>query len=389
MNTFIKIKHLPLSIPFMGLALLFLTACGSGKSQEGETAADDTDSGITELSAEQITANELELGQPLQYEFSRIVTASGYLEPLPQNRHTLTTVMGGTIRDLHLLPGDRVQRGALLFRIHNPDLLQIQEDYLTASAALKYLQDDYERQKMLASGNISAQKVFLKAESDFLATKARVQALEAKLDMLHINRESLQEGKMLSSVAVTAPISGFITRVDGSNGRFVQPDSRILEIVETSPLLLSLQVFEKDIAHVREGQHVTFRIPEVTGEIFEATVQKTGKSLDDNRTVNIHALFTPAAALRLIPGMFVSADIITESFTAMALPLGAVISGEDHSFVLVKTNPEQGSPAGGWKLAKITVTTGYQDEKMVEIKPGGNLKLSDQVVVSGAFSVAN
>lgn len=348
----------------------------------------DAEVGITELTASQIEANELELGEPVEYGFARIVPASGYLEALPQNWHTIHVSIGGTIRDLHLLPGDRVQQGTLLFRIWNPDLLQIQEDYLTASASLKFLEDDYERQKMLATENVAAKKVFLKAESDFLATRARVLALEARLAQVHIDREHLREGNIVSSVAITSPISGFVAKVDGNNGKFVNPETPIMEIVETSPLLLSLQVFEKDIAHVKEGQVVRFRIPEVTAEVFEAKVAKTGKTLDENRTVNIHALVTPDPGLGLLPGMFVKAGIITENFTAMALPPQAIISGDDFSFVLVKTNTGQDAPGEGWKLKKVAVVTGYQDENMVEIMPGSKLALTDKVIVSGAFSVA-
>ncbi len=388
MQTLTTIVRRNLAVSIAGLVLLVASGCSSENKSGNEKEKNDAEPGISELTADQIAANELELGEPTAYAFSRVVTASGYLEALPQNRHSISAPMGGTIRELILLPGDRVQRGAILFRIWNPELLQIQEDYLTASSMLKFQQDDYERQKKLASENISAQKVFLKAESEYLGTQARVFALEARLALLHIDKEQLREGRIVSSVAVTAPISGFVARVEANNGKFVNPESPVMEIVETSPLMLSLQVFEKDIAHVREGQVVRFRIPEVTGEVFEAKVAKTGKTLDENRTVNIHAMYTPAAGLRLVPGMFVKAEIITESFTAMALPPGAIVSGDDFSFVLVKTNVDQASPGDGWKLKKVAVVKGYQDEKMVEILPGSKLALTDKVVVSGAFSVA-
>jgi cobalt-zinc-cadmium efflux system membrane fusion protein len=216
-------------------------------------------------------------------------------------------------------------------------------------------------------------------------TAARVQALENRLTLLHIDKEQLKNGRMVSSVAVTAPISGFVTRVDAGNGQYASPDTKILEIVETSPLLISLQVFEKDILHVREGQVVRFRVPEATPGILEARITKTGKVLNENRMVNVHAVFKPGSELRLLPGMFVKASIITQSFQAMALPQEAIIPGDGFSYVLVKTNPGQDS----WVLEKAKVTTGYQDQKMTEILPESKLSLSDNVVVGGAFSMAH
>jgi len=361
------------------------TGCGSGKKTGPSAEGGEHESSVIRLTPEQVEANGLVLGKPQEYLFSRDVTASGYLEALPRNYHTISVVLGGTISELNLLPGDRISRGQFLFRISNLELLQIQEDYLTSTALLALHQDEYERQKLLASENVTAQKVFVKAESELKTTAARVQALENRLTLLHIDKEQLKNGRMVSSVAVTAPISGFVTRVDAGNGQYASPDTKILEIVETSPLLISLQVFEKDILHVREGQVVRFRVPEATPGILEARITKTGKVLNENRMVNVHAVFKPGSELRLLPGMFVKASIITQSFQAMALPQEAIIPGDGFSYVLVKTNPGQDS----WVLEKAKVTTGYQDQKMTEILPESKLSLSDNVVVGGAFSMAH
>ncbi|HOS01346.1 MAG TPA: efflux RND transporter periplasmic adaptor subunit [Prolixibacteraceae bacterium] len=367
------------------LGLMVATGCGSGKKTGPSAEGGEHESSVIRLTPEQVEANGLVLGKPQEYLFSRDVTASGYLEALPRNYHTISVVLGGTISELNLLPGDRISRGQFLFRISNPELLQIQEDYLTSTALLALHQDEYERQKLLASENVTAQKVFVKAESELKTTAARVQALENRLTLLHIDKEQLKNGRMVSSVAVTAPISGFVTRVDAGNGQYASPDTKILEIVETSPLLISLQVFEKDILHVREGQVVRFRVPEATPGILEARITKTGKVLNENRMVNVHAVFKPGSELRLLPGMFVKASIITQSFQAMALPQEAIIPGDGFSYVLVKTNPGQDS----WVLEKAKVTTGYQDQKMTEILPESKLSLSDNVVVGGAFSMAH
>ncbi|HOS90009.1 MAG TPA: efflux RND transporter periplasmic adaptor subunit [Prolixibacteraceae bacterium] len=367
------------------LGLMVATGCGSGKKTGPSAEGGEHESSVIRLTPEQVEANGLVLGKPQEYLFSRDVTASGYLEALPRNYHAISVVLGGTISELNLLPGDRISRGQFLFRISNLELLQIQEDYLTSTALLALHQDEYERQKLLASENVTAQKVFVKAESELKTTAARVQALENRLTLLHIDKEQLKNGRMVSSVAVTAPISGFVTRVDAGNGQYASPDTKILEIVETSPLLISLQVFEKDILHVREGQVVRFRVPEATPGILEARITKTGKVLNENRMVNVHAVFKPGSELRLLPGMFVKASIITQSFQAMALPQEAIIPGDGFSYVLVKTNPGQDS----WVLEKAKVTTGYQDQKMTEILPESKLSLSDNVVVGGAFSMAH
>lgn len=368
----------------LSLGLMVLTGC---PSRQGEEKTPDSQSGGGELlqfTPEQIAANDLVLGEPFMHTFSGVVEAMGQLEALPRNRTVVNAVTGGLIRDLTLLPGDRVSRGQILFRIENQELLQLQEDYLTASASLVFLKDEYERQQLLAGENVTARKQFLKAESDYLSTKARVTALEARLNLLRIDRELLQHGKLAASVPVVSPISGFVVSIEKENGVFVSPEIPILEIVETSPLMVTLQVFEKDIPLVSAGQSVRFRVPEVSSDTLEASVFTTGKALSDLRTVTVHAMFTPEKNTTYLPGMFVRAAIITGSHNSLALPQDALISGEAGEFVLVKSNPGEDQ----WVLKKVKVVSGMKQENLVEIL-SGEVAPGDKVVVSGAFSVTH
>lgn len=381
MKTLFKKQGVALLMVLLVLALI--QGChsrqGEVKTPESSPAGED----LLQLTPEQIAANGLVLGESFMHTFSGVVEATGQLEALPRNRAAVNAITGGVIRDLTLLPGDRVSRGQILFRIENQELLQLQEDYLTASASLAFLKDDYERQQLLAGENVAARKQFLKAESDYLSTQARVSALEARLNLLHINREALQQGRIAASVPVIAPISGFIASVSEENGVFVSPESPVLQIVETSPLMVTLQLFEKDIPLVRPGQLVRFRVPEVSSDTLEATLVTTGKVLSDLRTITVNALFTPSGNGDYLPGMFVRAYIITGSHNALALPLEALISGDEGEFVLVNSDPGQEL----WRLKKVRVATGIKQDNLVEILPG-SLQPDDKVVVNGAFSVA-
>jgi membrane fusion protein, heavy metal efflux system len=364
----------------------WVSGCHSGKSgnenQEQSTGTQPDD--LLRMDAAQISANEMELGQPEEIEFNRIITATGFLEALPRNKHTVTIWSGGTIQNLNLIPGDYVKTGQIIFTIQNPQLLQLQEDYLSALELLKFQQDEYNRQQLLASENIAARKVSLKAETDYLSTKAKVEALKTKLRLLKIDMEKPGDGTMVSSISISSPISGYVTRVEGSNGKFVSEQSEIMEIVNTSPMMLNLSVFEKDILKIAEGQTVRFTVPDVSEEVFEGIIEKVGKALEENRTVSVHALFSPPGKLGLLPGMFVKAEIVTETFKALSLPQSALISYDDAWFVLVKSNTEEDH----WVLEKKPVIPGYQDGTLVEIMPGSQITPDDKIVIKGAFNVA-
>jgi membrane fusion protein, heavy metal efflux system len=364
------------------LILVLLTGCGAGKKGNTELPPETGNSGILHFSPEQIKANNLVLGQPGQHTFVSKVPATGYLEALPANKRVITIWMGGTIKNLNRMPGDFVRAGEALFSIENPEFIQLQEDFLTTAEMLKYQKEEYERQKLLAKENASAQKTFQKAEADFTGLVARFTALKTKLQLLKIDPGKISPENIHPSLVLPSPISGYITRINGCNGQYVSDQTEIIEIVNPDPLMVSLSVFEKDIMKIKEGQPVLFSVPDALDEIFTAKVEKAGKSLRENRTASVHALFnTKNSHVRLIPGMFVKAEIITGEFTAMALPTSALINMDDQHYVLVKTNPE----TDFWELEKKQVFTGREDGEWFEILPGGNLKQDDRVVVGGTL----
>lgn len=338
------------------------------------------------LSTEQISANNLVLGQPDSARFTRKVNATGYLEAAPENKRIVTARVGGTIRNLRLLPGDKVAAGQPLFTLENPEFIGLQEEFLSASESLLYLKEEFERQKALAGENAAARKTLKKAETEYLSTLARVSALKSRLTLVFIDPAKLTPENIRAQVVVPAPISGYITMKKGENGQTVSNETEILEIVQPDPLLLHLAVFEKDILQVQEKQEVNFTVPDASDMVFTATIVKTGKALTENRTVEVTAQFdSRKSPLRLIPGMFVRAEIITGGFKALSLPVTAVVESDNQHFILVKTNPENDF----WVLEKVKVEIGAQDEEKVEILAGSQLKPGQSVVIKGAFGIIN
>jgi membrane fusion protein, heavy metal efflux system len=361
---------------------VILNGCSSEKKGKSEASVETDRVSVLHFSPAQINANNLSLGCPTMHTFISKVLATGHLEALPANKRVVTVWMGGTIKNLNRIPGDFVRSGESLFFIDNPEFIQLQEDFLTTSGMLTYQKEEYERQKLLAIENASAQKVFQKAEADYTALRARFTALQTKLQLLNIDPGEISTQYIHASIQIKAPISGYITTINSCNGQYVSDQTEIIEIVSPDVLVLNLSVFEKDIMKIEEGQTVEFSIPDASDEIFMAKVQKAGKLLRENRTASVHALFkSKNPAVKLIPGMFVKAEIITGEIAARALPSSALIEMNDLYYVLVKTN--QGTDF--WELEKKQVFIGNEDGDWFEILPSSGLKMDDQVVVGGTL----
>ena len=169
-----------------------------------------------------------------------------------------------------------------------------------------------------------------------------------------------------------------------SNGTYVSPSDVILEIVDTDHIHLELSVFEKDIMKVKKGQKIKFKIPEASEDTFTAEVHLVGTTIDENsRRVNVHGHVDNEDA-NFIVGMFVEAEIITESSKHLGLPKAALVLEEDDAFVLVlneKSNNE-------FHLNKVKINIGKETEDAFEIL-NAEILIDKQILVKGIGMLVN
>jgi cobalt-zinc-cadmium efflux system membrane fusion protein len=169
--------------------------------------------------------------------------------------------------------------------------------------------------------NVSSEKTFLKAESDYKTTRARYESLKKKLQLMNINPNTVTEVNLRSTIAVKAPISGFVTSVLATKGMFLNPSDIALTIMNTEHMHIELNIYEQDLTNVAIGDEVSFNIQ--NGHTpYKAEVHLINKAIDpENRTVKVHCHFKDESdALSLTPGMFVEAEIYALSDSSLALP---------------------------------------------------------------------
>lgn len=365
-----------------------LIACAGATDQEPmsdtgpEEQAEAAENSMV-ITEEQYEIAEMRTARPVRAVFPQTVRVNGFIDVPPKSKAAVSTFYGGYVGAFDLLPGQRVRSGQLLFTLEHPDFVQMQQDYLEATAQLPHLQADFERQKTLAGENIASQKNYLKAESDYQVQLARSAGLRKKLQMLQIDTSSVKAGELVSTVRVYAPISGFITKINITSGSFLEASDIALEITNTEHLHLELSVFEKDIRLVKKGQQVHFRIPGMSGAPFAAEVYLIGGQVEgEGRTLSVHGHLEEAAERAgLLPGMYVEATLETTADSAMALPESAVVRLEEGSYVLLQLEKD----AGTYTFRRRPVRTGRTAEGMVEILD--DLSSEDLVLVNGAFDL--
>lgn len=367
------------------ISLLMLTmvffSCGSNEKQV--VVPSEMNDNRTQISQEQFDQSKMKLDVLTENTFPTTVNVTGMIDVPPENRAVISATMGGYIKKTPLLIGDKVQKGQMLVTIENPEFVAMQQEYMEICGRLSYLKSEYERQQTMFAEKISSQKSFLKAESDYKTAVAKYNGLRKQLTMLNISPVQVEAGSISTVATIFAPISGSITKVHVSRGTFVSPATPIMEIVDNDHIHLELSVFEKDILNVKEGQEVDFRIPEASADIFKAEVHLVGTSIDENRTIKVHAHLENEKEVNFLTGMFVEAKIITDTSQQQSLPTDAIAVVDNQSYVLVLDEKKDNY----YYFKKIEVTTNGTYKNMTALKGNAIFKPDTQFLVKGAFSL--
>lgn len=325
------------------LVAFFLASCKGEVKGSGDPVESPENSIILKVSKEEFRASGMRLDTVSMASFPALISANGVIEVPPNNRATISSYLGGYIKDFPLLIGDRVKKGQKLLTIENLDFLELQQQYLETGQRLKYLEAEYGRQKELYEEKINSQKVFMQAENEYQRARILHQGLAKKLRMINIDPETVSSENLRSTTFIYAPISGSVTRVFVNSGTHVTPDEPIMEIVNSDHLHLEIQVFEKDALRIEKDQEITFRVPEHSNQEFTAEVHLIGRSVEQDRTVKVHAHLDESSNDRFIPGMFVQAEILAEESLNPALPVEAFTNIGGKTFLLELVSEDESS----------------------------------------------
>ena len=311
------------------------------------------------------------------------IKANGLLSVPNQNKALVTSVTHGTVRTLAVQPGSYVNKGQVIATILNPDIAQLQQQSQTTQAQLTLAEQEYARQKELVAGNAAPLKNLQKAEAERAALKAAKRSQQMQLFALGIPQSATNSGRLVTSIAVVAPISGTISEVSAQIGSNVDASTPIAQIVNNSQLHLDLFVFEKDLPKVKAGQRIHFTLTNSAGKEYDAKIYSIGTAFaSQSKTIPVHAVVMGDKA-GLIEGMNVTAIISIGTSVVPAVPSDAIVTngGQDYIFQ-VKKQDEQGIV-----FERVPLVKGVSDIGFTEITPIKELKQGSKIVVKNTFFV--
>ena len=369
--------------------ILFIFSCGeSNKNSETvkDNSVDKTEISINDneviISKDQFKSENMRLSGLQKKTFATSIKTTGMIDVPPESKVSISAYAGGYIKSSPLLIGDKVKKGQALVTIENLEFVELQQEYLEILEQLNYLKNEYERQNELFNEKIASKKSFLKAESEYKKTLAMYNGMHKKLQMLNISPASAEKGNISSVATIYSPINGNVTDIKISMGSFVSPANMIMEIVNTEHIHLELKVFEKDILKIKKGQKVIFKIPESSIDSYQGEIHIIGKSINEDRTIQVHAHLDENIKHNFIVGMFVEAEIIIDNISADAIEEEAVIEANTKNYVFILKSED----ADNYYFIKNDIRIGNTNNGFTQILD--SLKNTDKYLL-GAYNLVS
>jgi multidrug efflux pump subunit AcrA (membrane-fusion protein) len=269
--------------------------------------------------------------------------------------------VSGWIEQLSIVSsGQAVRQGQTLARLDSPELLATQQEFLRARAsAARFAGSDVPE---VRSGG-----------QDLLeAARSRMQLLGMSPAFI----ERLERtGQPVRSVAIEAPVSGFVTTRDVVPGMRIEPGTTLFTVTDLSRVWVEGRLYESDIPRVRAGQEARVTLPNAPGVEIRGRVQTVYPTLDaDTRTLRVR-LEVGNRGLALKPGMFADVELRTQPVRGVLVPESAVLETGPRQVVFVRT--------GEGRFEPRTVSIGLRSDGQAQVLSG--IAAGEAVVVRANF----
>ncbi len=388
-----KILSVLIAVPFILTSINCGTPVGERPGEDESIRGKES----VEVTEAQMNAADIKLGVFEKKNLRTSVKANGILELPPQNKATISAILGGTIKEILITEGEFVKEGQTLALLENPEFIEVQQEYLESLSRYELLEKEYERKKKLYTESISSGKEFQETEAEYHSTISKLSSLKAKLDLLNLPEEEVSTGKIFTSIPVKAPIQGYIRNIQVNIGMYSEPQKNMFEIVDNHHIHIDLLVYETDINKIKKGQKVLFQVSNIGDKELEAKIFAVGKSFEDElKAVRIHAEIQNQDN-DLIPGMYVDGRIIVDDYETYTLPESAIIREGESAYIFVKSSiahkdeeehkedRENQNEGEHISFRKIQVKTGVSDRGYTEILSFEGMNENLEVVVYGAY----
>jgi cobalt-zinc-cadmium efflux system membrane fusion protein len=321
-----------------------------------------------------------------------------------EDRATLVySPYAGRVIKLLAKPGDMVTAGQALFVVESPDMVQAQNDFISAVAGLNKARSTLDLAKIVENQNKSlyetraaplrdvqqSQATTLAAQNDLRSAETSLEVVRNRLRILGKTDEEIttfgQTGAINPLTTIYSPIAGTVVQRKVGPGQYVNTTSNsaaandaTFVIGDLSTVWLVAYVRETEAQNVKIGQSIRFSVIAYPSRVFAANIAYVATSFDPGtRRLLVRATINNTEGV-LRPEMFASVTILTgEGDSSLAVPREAIIYDGNSTRVWIARDDQA--------VEARNIKTGLSNGQMVQVLDG--LRLGEKIVTKGSLFV--
>lgn len=251
-----------------------------------------------------------------------VLVFDGVVEAVRQS--VVASQVPGAVVQLGVKAGDRVTAGQVLLRLDarapDQDARASDAQLRSARAQLDAAGKDFERQKQLFQKKYISKAALERAESDFTAAQAQVDAHQAQAGAARTHS---------SLHVVRAPFTGLVTEVSVALGEMAMPGRPLLTVYDPSAMRVTVAVPQTISAQAAGGPAPRIELPGLASAnrwVAPAHVSWLPTVDPGTHTVQLRAEL-PAGLTGAVPGLFVR----------LWLPMPQLAGREGHAAISVSS----------------------------------------------------
>lgn len=282
---------------------------------------------------------------------------------------TLVSAQSDYIKNIYFDDGEKVKKGQLLIELQDAEeKTRVKE----LEILLKEENRKLKRLQQLAKTQATARSALDEQEASYEATKTQLASAKIKL----------------SEMKLYAPFSGTLGLREVSKGTFVNSNTEITTLDDTSIIKTDFNVPEKYLAQLSVGMTVSASSPAYPTKTFSGQVSHIASRIDSaTRSVKITASFdNQDNALRT--GMLLYTQLELSAENTLMVPEKSLIPQQEKHFVYVindgaveKRQVTIGLRRGGW----VAIGNGLNEgevvvtEGIIKVRPGSQVTVKEML----------
>lgn len=278
----------------------------------------------------------------------------------------------GVVKRLSADIGSWVSAGTPLAVIESAAVSGDQSRLIAARSRVQTAESSYRREAELEKKGILAKKEVEATRQNLREATAELESLQATLRSVGADNGS--GGRY----TVKAPVSGIVTQRTVSLDRYVDSQTSLFEIVDTSSMWAEVALPEAELGTVKAGTSVVVTMDGLSGREFRGSISHIAPVIDPlTRTAKARVkLANPGGLLRA--NMYGQARISTGgSRSSSAVPRGAIQRAKSVKLAFVRLASNE------FEARRVLVASNHGIGDLVEIASG--VEVGEEIVVAGSF----